>query len=130
MRYVVPSKLDPFLKVGKMGIIGDELLIGEESYLFSSVALQQPTVVYWCEKAKIEQSRNIIGKEVIAELKVLAAQRQKVREEMELQNKLVKERSKQRIHEAPSEPAFAFVKNKDSKLAASLAQKSFDYPPL
>lgn len=130
MRYVVPSKLEPFLKIGKMGVIGDELLNGVESYLFSSVALQQPTVVYWCEKAKIEQSWNIIGKEVIAELRELARQRQQVREEMELQNKLVKERSKQRSQEAPGEPAFAFVKNKESKLAVSLAQKSFDYPPL
>ena len=130
MRYVVPSKLEPFLKVGKMGIIGDELLNGVENYLFSSVALQQPTVVYWCEKAKIEQSWNIIGKEVIAELKVLASQRQMIREEMEQQNKLVKERSKQKSQESANEPAYSFVKNKESKLAVSLSQKNFDYPPL
>ena len=83
MKYIIPNQLEPFLIVGRMAFIGDELLNEEEKYIFSSVAIQQPTVVYWCEKSKLQQSWNIIGKESLQELRILALQRQGARQEIE-----------------------------------------------
>ena len=76
---VNPNRLEILMTMGKMGFMGDEIFLGSEKYLFSTVTKTQPTILYRCERHKLEKAWGMLGEQAANQIKVQSAQRVKYR---------------------------------------------------
>ena len=80
------NKLHIALTVGRMGFVGDELLVGHKDYAFTSVSIRQPSILYVCERSKLFKAWGILGREVMMVLRQQTAMRIKFRAERLVSN--------------------------------------------
>lgn len=80
MRKVVVSQLEVTVTIGKLGMVGDEMLFSDR-YLFSTVALRQPTFLYTIDKSKFHNAQVILGKYVISDMLHQAKLKSKYRQQ-------------------------------------------------
>ena len=57
--------LTQIVSLEKFALVGDEWLIGKDTFQYTSVALGQPTLVYSLEKGKFSSVKYLVGPEMM-----------------------------------------------------------------
>ncbi len=114
------NKLHIALTVGRMGFVGDELLLGHRDFAFTSVSIRQPSILYVCERSKFLKAWGILGREVMMLLRQQTAQRFKFRSELlaaNLKDEQSLDASEALIEKSGNKPAYSnpLMRNRRSK---------------